>query len=134
MTTLLAVDDLSTGYLGVPVVRHLSMNVHEGEVVALLGPNGAGKTTTLLAISGINPVLAGRIEVFDRSDRPPQAAQDQPQRSRPRARGPVAVLPVDRTAKTSASAPRIRGRSRWPCATSRARTTDGSQGRTALRR
>jgi branched-chain amino acid transport system ATP-binding protein len=66
VTKVLELDDLSTGYLGVPVVRHLSMSVHAGEVVALLGPNGAGKTTTLLAISGINPVLAGRIEVFGR--------------------------------------------------------------------
>ena len=51
MTALLEVEELSTGYDGVPVVRDLNLHVDEGEVVALLGPNGAGKTTTLLTIS-----------------------------------------------------------------------------------
>jgi branched-chain amino acid transport system ATP-binding protein len=61
VSRLLEVDDLSTGYQGVPVVRHLSLHVDEGEVVALLGPNGAGKTTTLLTISALLPTLAGDI-------------------------------------------------------------------------
>jgi len=55
---------LSAGYAGLPAVRDLSLHVDPGEVVALLGANGAGKTTTLLAISGILPALAGKIEVL----------------------------------------------------------------------
>jgi branched-chain amino acid transport system ATP-binding protein len=51
MPELLAVEALSAGYDGVPVVRDLSLHVDAGEVVALLGPNGAGKTTTLSATS-----------------------------------------------------------------------------------
>jgi branched-chain amino acid transport system ATP-binding protein len=57
----LAVEDLSAGYGGVPVVRDLSLHVSAGEVVALLGPNGAGKTTTLSTIAGLLPALAGRV-------------------------------------------------------------------------
>ncbi len=58
---VLSVDNLFTGYGGVPVVRGVTLEVAAGEVVALLGPNGAGKTTTLRAISGLLPVLSGSI-------------------------------------------------------------------------
>lgn len=67
MARLLDIQGMSTGYNGVSVVRDLSMHVDEGEVVTLLGPNGAGKTTTLLTVSGLVPLMAGKIEVFGRS-------------------------------------------------------------------
>ena len=39
-----------------PVVKAVSINVKQGEIVGLLGPNGAGKTTTFYSIVGlINP-------------------------------------------------------------------------------
>jgi len=43
------------------VLRGLSLEVREGEVVALLGANGAGKSTTLKAISGLLPSEDGEI-------------------------------------------------------------------------
>ena len=61
---LLSVENLDTGYAGVPVVRDLDIYLNAGEVVALLGPNGAGKTTTLLTVSGIIPLLGGSIKVL----------------------------------------------------------------------
>ena len=61
---LLLVENLNTGYAGVPVVRDLDIYLNAGEVVALLGPNGAGKTTTLLTVSGIIPLLGGSIKVL----------------------------------------------------------------------
>jgi branched-chain amino acid transport system ATP-binding protein len=70
--TLLAVEDLHTGYLGIPAVRRLSMTVGSGEVVALLGPNGAGKTTTLSTIAGLLKSISGTIRLGDEeiTDRP----------------------------------------------------------------
>ena len=61
MNAVLEIDGLTAGYDGVPVVRGLSLNVEEGQVVALLGPNGAGKTTTLAACSGLIPAIDGEI-------------------------------------------------------------------------
>ena len=52
---LLLVDNLSAGYGGMPVLRNLSIEVGEGEIVALVGSNGAGKTTTLRALSRVIP-------------------------------------------------------------------------------
>lgn len=49
------------------VLRGISLELHEGTILALLGSNGAGKTTTLKAISGLlhtelGEVTAGSIE------------------------------------------------------------------------
>lgn len=63
---VLTIEHLDTGYDGVAVVRDLTLDVHEGEVVALLGPNGAGKTTTLMTVSGMAPALGGHVEVVGR--------------------------------------------------------------------
>ena len=67
MAALLEIENLSTGYDGVPVVRDLDLHVDEGEVVALLGPNGAGKTTTLLTTSALLPIIDGDVRLFGRS-------------------------------------------------------------------
>jgi branched-chain amino acid transport system ATP-binding protein len=43
------------------VLKGLSLNVAEGQIVALLGANGAGKTTTLKAISGLLKTEEGAV-------------------------------------------------------------------------
>ena len=47
------------------VVRGVSLNITQGEVVGLLGPNGAGKTTTFYMIVGLVRPDAGRVLVDD---------------------------------------------------------------------
>jgi len=60
MSSLRAVG-LAKSYKARQVVRDLSVEVRNGEVVGLLGPNGAGKTTAFYMIVGLIPVDAGRI-------------------------------------------------------------------------
>jgi branched-chain amino acid transport system ATP-binding protein len=60
-SSVMAVEDLSVGYGGMPVVRSVNLHVDAGEVVALLGANGAGKTTTILAIAGELKPLSGKV-------------------------------------------------------------------------
>lgn len=45
----------------IQVLRGVSMQVPDGEIVALLGANGAGKTTTLRAISGLLRTREGEV-------------------------------------------------------------------------
>ncbi len=47
------------------VVRGVSVEVFQGEIVGLLGPNGAGKTTTFYMIAGLIKPNAGRIFIDD---------------------------------------------------------------------
>lgn len=56
---LLELAHVTTGYAGVPVVRDVSLQVGEGEVVTLLGANGAGKTTLLHTIAGLISPIEG---------------------------------------------------------------------------
>jgi lipopolysaccharide export system ATP-binding protein len=45
------------------VVKDISFNIHEGEVVGLLGPNGAGKTTSFYMIVGFIKADEGTIRL-----------------------------------------------------------------------
>jgi lipopolysaccharide export system ATP-binding protein len=56
---------LEKSYKSRQVVRGLSLDVSQGEVVGLLGPNGAGKTTAFYMIVGLVPCDAGRIVLGD---------------------------------------------------------------------
>ncbi len=58
---MLKVDNLSAGYGDVVVLRGVSLEVLEGQIVALIGANGAGKTTALRAISGLIKARRGSI-------------------------------------------------------------------------
>ena len=51
--TGLQVQNLRKSYNKRVVIRDVSLDLQQGEVVALLGPNGSGKTTTFYAIAGL---------------------------------------------------------------------------------
>ncbi len=61
------VRDVSKSYTaGVPVLRHVSLSVGPGDVVALLGPSGCGKTTLLRTIAGLERPDDGEVSVGGR--------------------------------------------------------------------
>src|SRR3954451_17084531 len=47
------------------VVRDISVEIRQGEIVGLLGPNGAGKTTTFYMIVGLVRPDDGRVTLGD---------------------------------------------------------------------
>ncbi len=64
----LQVQDTHLRFGGLRALQGVSVDVHEGEIVAIIGPNGAGKTTLLNAISGVYHPAQGRI-LLDGQDR-----------------------------------------------------------------
>ncbi|HLV45623.1 MAG TPA: LPS export ABC transporter ATP-binding protein [Flavobacterium sp.] len=57
----LRADNLIKTYKGRKVVKGVSVEVNQGEIVGLLGPNGAGKTTSFYMIVGLVKPNGGKI-------------------------------------------------------------------------
>jgi len=62
---VLRTDNVVKKYKSRTVVKGVSIQVKQGEIVGLLGPNGAGKTTTFYMIVGLINPNAGRIFLDD---------------------------------------------------------------------
>jgi lipopolysaccharide export system ATP-binding protein len=62
-TRMLQTQEIGKAYGGRQVVRGVSVQIAQGEVVGLLGPNGAGKTTCFYMIVGLVRPDAGHIVV-----------------------------------------------------------------------
>ena len=58
---LLAIQNLEVNYGDIRALRNISLGVERETIVSLVGANGAGKSTLLRAISGIIPVVGGKI-------------------------------------------------------------------------
>ena len=61
MSKTLSVKNLQKSYGPKQVIRDVSLDISQGEVVGLLGPNGAGKTTSFYMIVGLVEVSKGSI-------------------------------------------------------------------------
>ena len=61
MSVLLELRNIETYYGPVMAIRGVSLEIHQGQIVALLGANGAGKTTVLKTISGAMDAQKGQV-------------------------------------------------------------------------
>ena len=62
---VLRTDNLVKKYRQRTVANHVSIELHQGEIVGLLGPNGAGKTTTFYMTTGLVTPNEGRVFLND---------------------------------------------------------------------
>ncbi|WP_372753802.1 LPS export ABC transporter ATP-binding protein [Labilibaculum sp.] len=63
---ILRAENLIKKYKNRTVVKDVSVEVKQGEIVGLLGPNGAGKTTSFYMIVGLIQPNGGKIFLDDR--------------------------------------------------------------------
>lgn len=63
---VVALRGVSKHFGGVTALDDVTLEVHQGEVVALVGDNGAGKSTIIRCIAGAHPPDKGSIEVEGR--------------------------------------------------------------------
>ena len=59
----LSTNQLVKKYKKAEVVRGVSIQINEGEIIGLLGPNGAGKTTTFYMITGMITPSSGAVQL-----------------------------------------------------------------------
>lgn len=64
METIVSTEGLSKEYGGVFRVKHVDLQIREGEVYGFLGPNGAGKSTTMKMLLGLVKPTQGTVHLF----------------------------------------------------------------------
>ncbi|MCR2806185.1 metal ABC transporter ATP-binding protein [Paenibacillus soyae] len=62
----LSVSGLSVAYQKKPVLKGVTFDVNEGELIGVIGPNGAGKSTMMKAALGLIPSIGGEVLVYGR--------------------------------------------------------------------
>jgi len=63
---ILRTEEIKKAYKGREVVKGVTIEVKQGEIVGLLGPNGAGKTTSFYMIVGLVKPDSGRVFLDDK--------------------------------------------------------------------
>ena len=69
---MLALESISHGFAGSPVLDDFDLTLHPAEIIALVGQSGCGKTTLLRIIAGLIRPDSGRVQLagHDITDHP----------------------------------------------------------------
>ena len=72
METILKLDNIKKSYGKKEILKGISMDIREGEIISVLGPSGCGKSTLLNIIAGI----IGLVDETDLAAGPHMRAKD----------------------------------------------------------
>ncbi len=61
MNTILKCENLYKTFGKKEILKNVSLEVKEGDILGFIGPNGAGKTTTIKLILGLQNITKGRV-------------------------------------------------------------------------
>ncbi len=60
---IVSLRDVHKSYGALEVIKGISFDVGQGEVVCIIGPSGSGKSTLIRCINGLSPIQRGSIKV-----------------------------------------------------------------------
>lgn len=63
---MLKLENLSIGYNGHSVVRHINLTFRKGEITTIIGKNGTGKSTLLKSATSLHKALSGSVTLEGR--------------------------------------------------------------------
>ncbi len=63
METILKCENLYKTFGKKTILKDVSLEVNEGDILGFIGPNGAGKTTTIKLILGLQSITKGKVSI-----------------------------------------------------------------------
>ena len=63
METILKCENLCKVFGKKQILKNVSFNIKEGDILGFIGPNGAGKTTTIKLILGLQGITSGTVNI-----------------------------------------------------------------------
>jgi len=59
----LKLTDVAKSYGPVDVLKHINLDIDQGELIVFVGPSGCGKSTLLRMIAGLEKITGGSLEI-----------------------------------------------------------------------
>ena len=63
METILKCENLCKTFGKRNILKNVSLEIKEGDILGFIGPNGAGKTTTIKLILGLQNITSGKVTI-----------------------------------------------------------------------
>lgn len=60
---ILSVENLYKKFGSKEIIKNLSLELYEGDILGFIGPNGSGKTTTIKMILGLQSIDSGKVTI-----------------------------------------------------------------------
>lgn len=58
---MIKLNNVTSGYMGVSIIKNISLTIEKGKIISIIGKNGCGKTTLLKTASKIIEPYSGDI-------------------------------------------------------------------------